>query len=109
MSKEKVIEKIQYAAMQVASVYACSAIFDEKTKVIEGIQKELEKAIVNLHDALKELKEWKMSVIISPEAYKNILQGDLNWLLKQPESLEKDHIEAILKNLIKIIKEGKDF
>ena len=56
MSKEKAIEKIQYAVMQVASVYACSAIFDEKTKVIEGRQKELEKAIVNLHDALKELE-----------------------------------------------------
>lgn len=56
MNKEKAIEKIQYAVMQVASVYACSAIFDEKTKVIEGRQKELEKAIVNLHDALKELE-----------------------------------------------------
>ena len=29
MSKEKAIEKIQYAKMQVASVYACSAIFDD--------------------------------------------------------------------------------
>ena len=57
MSKEKVIEKIQYAAIQISSVYACSAIFDEKTKVIEGRQKELEKAIVNLHDALKELED----------------------------------------------------
>lgn len=56
MSKEKAIEKIQYAAMQIASVYAYSAIFDEKTKVIEGRQKVLEKAIVNLHDALKELE-----------------------------------------------------
>lgn len=55
MSKEKAIEKIQYAARQVASVYACSVIFDEKTEVIEGRQKELEKAIVNLQDALKEL------------------------------------------------------
>lgn len=54
MTKEEVIEKIQYATMQVASVYACSVIFDEKTKVIEGRQKELEKAIVNLHDVLKE-------------------------------------------------------
>ena len=45
--------------MQVASVYACSSIFDEKTKVIEDRQKVLEKAIVNLHDALKELKEEK--------------------------------------------------
>ena len=50
-----------------------------------------------------------MSVLISPEDYKKILKGDLDWLLKQPESLEKDHIEAILKNLIKRIKEGKDF
>ena len=56
MSKEKAIEKIQYATMQIASVYAYSAIFDENTKVIEGRQKELEKAIVNLHDALKELE-----------------------------------------------------
>ena len=53
MSKEKAIEKMQYASMQIASVYACSAIFDEKTKVIEDRQKELEKAIVNLHNALK--------------------------------------------------------
>lgn len=57
MSKEKAIEKIQYATMQVASVYACSVIFDEKTKVIEGRQKELKKAITNLHDALKELED----------------------------------------------------
>ena len=57
MSKEKAIEKIRYAAIQIASVYACSVIFDEKTKVIEGRQKELEKAIVNLHDALKDLED----------------------------------------------------
>ena len=57
MSKEKAIDKIQYAEMQIASVYACYAIFDEKTKVIEGRQKELEKAIVNLYDALKELED----------------------------------------------------
>lgn len=57
MSKEKAIEKIQYAKMQVASVYACSVIFDEKTNVIEERQKELEKAIVNLDDALKELED----------------------------------------------------
>ena len=57
MSKEKAIEKIQYASMQIASVYAYSAIFDEKIKVIEDRQKELEKAIVNLHDALKELED----------------------------------------------------
>lgn len=48
-----------------------------------------------------------MSVLISPEAVKKILQGDLDWLLQQPESLERDHIEAILKNLIKRVNEGK--
>lgn len=55
MSKEKAIEKIQYATQQVISVYACSTIFDEETKVIVGRQDELRKAIVNLHEALKEL------------------------------------------------------
>lgn len=43
--KEKAIEKIQYAIAQVASVYACSVIFDEKTNVIEGRQKELKKRL----------------------------------------------------------------
>ena len=57
MNKEKAIKKIQYAIMQVASVYACSAIFDEKTKVIEDRQRTLEKAIVNLHEAFKELED----------------------------------------------------
>ena len=70
MIKEKAIEKIQYAAMQIASVYACSAIFDEKTKVIEGRQKVLEKAIVNLHDALKELEGQNM------DSNYDVIQGD---------------------------------
>lgn len=57
MSKEKAIEKIQYAAMQVASVYACSAIFDEKSEVIEG-RKNLKKrlSIYRMH-----LKSWRMN------------------------------------------------
>lgn len=33
MSKKKAIEKIQYAVMQVASVYACSAIFISIRKI----------------------------------------------------------------------------
>ena len=70
MSKEKAIEKIQYAAMQIASVYACSAIFDEKTKVIEGRQKVFEKSIVNLHDALKELEGQNM------DSNYDVIQGD---------------------------------
>ena len=58
MSKEKAIEKIQYAAMQVASVYACSSIFDEKTEVIEGRQKELEK---QLSICMMHLKNWRIN------------------------------------------------
>jgi hypothetical protein len=50
-----------------------------------------------------------MSVLILPEAYKKRLQGDLNWLLRQHESLEKDHVEAILDNLIKRTNEERDF
>ena len=57
MSKEKAIEEIQYATMQVASVYACSSIFDEKTKVIEGRQKELKK---RLSICMMHLKSWRM-------------------------------------------------
>lgn len=52
----KVKQKIEYAFMQVASVYVCQAILDEKTKQLEDKQKTLEKAIVNLHEALKELE-----------------------------------------------------
>ena len=81
-------------------------IGSKRIKLSEGMAMHIQ---IELVLALKELEDWKMSVLISPEAYKKILQGDLDWLLKQPESLEKDHIEAILKNLIKRIKEGKDF
>lgn len=57
MTKEEVIEKIQYATMQVASVYACSVIFDEKTKVIKNRQEQLAKAISYLLATLEELEE----------------------------------------------------
>lgn len=57
MSKEKAIEKIQYAVRQVSIVYTCSDIFDEKTEIIEIRQKKLKKAITNLQNALKELED----------------------------------------------------
>lgn len=56
MSKEKAIDKIQSAVMQVSSVYACSAIFDDKTKVTEDRQNVLRRAIINLYEAQKELE-----------------------------------------------------
>ena len=95
MNKEKIKSAIEKTIRYMNSNYYSK--FEEK--MIVGY----------LEGALKELEEWKMSVLISPEAYKRLLQGDLDWLLKQPESLEKDHIEAILKNLIKRIEEWKEF
>ena len=58
MSKEKAIEKIQYAAMQIVSVYPCSAIFDKRTNVTECRQKELEKAV---SICMMHLKSWRMN------------------------------------------------
>ena len=55
--ENKVNNTLKWLANQIASVYACSVIFDKKTNVIEGRQKELEKAIVNLHDSHKELED----------------------------------------------------
>lgn len=57
MSKEKAIEKIRYAVAQVASVYVCSGIFDKETNATKDKQITLEKAIVNLHEALKEFEK----------------------------------------------------
>ena len=95
MSKEKAIDFIKRAQGQLSKGFVSYRF--------------VKMALNNINKALKELEEWKMSVLISPEAYKKLLQLDLNWLFKQPESLEKDHIEAILKNLIKRIEEGKEF
>lgn len=44
-----------------------------------------------------------MSIQICREAYQNLVNGDLQWLLKQPESLERDHIEAVLRKSVKLL------
>lgn len=46
-----------------------------------------------------------MSIQICREAYQNLVNGDLQWLLKQPESLERDHIEAVLRKSVKLLYE----
>ena len=97
MSKEKAKVHINNVSKMIGS---------KRIKLSEGMAIHIQNELVL---ALKELEDWKMSVLISPEAYRKILQGDLDWLLKQPKSLEKDHIEVILKNLIKRIEEGKEF
>lgn len=47
-----------------------------------------------------------MSVLISPEAYKKILQGDLNWLLRQHETKISKTINSNLRDFeTKILRE----
>lgn len=91
MSKEKAIVHINNVSKMIGS---------KRIKLSEGTTIHIQNELVL---ALKELEEWKMSVLISPEAYKKILQGDLNWLLKQPECLEKDHIEAVLRKSVELL------
>lgn len=43
------------------------------------------------------------------EAYKKLLEENIMWLLEQPRSLERDHIESLLRYELKtltIYKEG---
>ena len=40
---------------------------------------------------------------ISRRAYQELIGGDLQWLLKQPESLERDHIEAVLRKSVELL------
>ena len=44
-----------------------------------------------------------MSIQICREAYQELIDGDLQWLLKQSESLERDHIEAVLRKSVKLL------
>lgn len=37
---------------------------------------------------------------ITKDKYKELIKEDLEWLSKMPNSLEKQHIEAVLKNSI---------
>lgn len=38
-----------------------------------------------------------MSMKLSKPAYEELIAGDLEWLLKQPDTLERNHIEQIVK------------
>ena len=44
-----------------------------------------------------------MSIQLCKEAYQELIDGDLQWLLKQPESLERDHIEAVLRKSVELL------
>lgn len=44
-----------------------------------------------------------MSMQTCKEAYQKLINGDLQWLLKQSESLERDHIEAVLRKSVELL------
>lgn len=43
-----------------------------------------------------------MSIRLNRESYQKLVDEDIEWLLKQPRSLERDHIESIVKNSVDI-------
>lgn len=44
-------------------------------------------------------------ITLSPDAFKHLLEEDLEWLKQHPLTLERDHIEAILNEIIKNIED----
>lgn len=50
-------------------------------------------------------KYWKiyMSMQICKEAYQELIDGDIEWLLRQPRDLERDHIEAVLRKSVELL------
>lgn len=42
-----------------------------------------------------------MSMTLNRPAYKGLLKEDLGWLEKQPRTLEREHIAALLRDEIK--------
>ena len=44
-----------------------------------------------------------MSMKINRESFEKLIDGDKNWLLKQPRSLERDHIEEVLDEITELV------
>lgn len=40
---------------------------------------------------------------ISRRAYQELIDGDIEWLLRQPRDLERDHIEAVLRKSVELL------
>ena len=41
-----------------------------------------------------------MTMPVNHQTYVRLLEEDIDWLMKQPRSLERDHIEIILRRLV---------
>ena len=42
-------------------------------------------------------------MIVNLEAYQKLIDEDIEWVMKQPQSLERDHIVSVLKNSVEQI------
>ena len=40
---------------------------------------------------------------ISRRAYQELIDGDIEWLLRQPRDLERDHIKAVLRKSVELL------
>lgn len=40
---------------------------------------------------------------ICKEAYQELIGGDIEWLLRQPRDLERDHIETVLRKSVELL------
>ena len=49
------------------------------------------------------LEDINMSMQICKEAYQELIDGDIEWLLRQPRDLERDHIEAVLRKSVELL------
>ena len=45
---------------------------------------------------------------ICKEAYQELIDGDIKWLLRQPRDLERDHIEAVLRKSVELLYEKEE-
>lgn len=57
-----------------------------------------------------------MSLDLNPEAYRKLLEEDLKWLLQQPRTLERDHIEQAIawemknaERILQIVRENDEY
>lgn len=44
-----------------------------------------------------------MALTLNKTAYSKLVEEDIEWLLKQPRSLERDHIVAVLKESVNLL------
>ena len=44
-----------------------------------------------------------MGMKVNREAYQKLIDEDIEWLLRQPRDLERDHIEAVLRKSVELL------